>query len=349
MTELWFFLLCLTLTMFIVMDGWNFGAGVLQLTVATNEAERRQVFAAIGPLWSWNEVWLVAAGGTFALAFPRLMGLAFSGFYLAVFLVLWSLLLRGISIEVRGHIDNDLWRQFWDHAFAAASLLLAVLPGIAIGNLVRGLPLDGTGEFSLALFTDFTARGRVGLLDWYTVLTGAFSATMLCAHGATYLALRTEEGVHDRSVGLSRKLWIAAAVLLAMVSWATWFVRPDFFTTLISRPVGWVAILGTVAGVTALVAGFRARRETWPFAASCCILVAVIAGAAESLFPVVLRSTLSPEYGISVQQGASADGDLWIGIVWWPVAFVLAMVYFFFIARAYRGKARLTEDTQGFY
>jgi cytochrome d ubiquinol oxidase subunit II len=146
MIALWYSILGLMFTMFMVRDGWDFGAGAIHLLVARNDAERRQVFAAIGPLWSWNEVWVVGAGGVLALAFPRLMGLTLSGFYLALFLVLWALLLRGIAIEVRGHINEPLWQAFWDLVFAVSNILMTVLSGVAIGNLLRGVPLDGSAN-----------------------------------------------------------------------------------------------------------------------------------------------------------------------------------------------------------
>ena len=157
------------LTMFVVLDGWDIGAGVLHFLVAKNDPERRQVIAAIGPLWSWHEVWLVAAGGTFVLAFPELMAVSFSGFYLALWMVLWSFVLRGISIEVGGHINDSLWRSGWDFVFAASNVLLAILFGTALGNVIRGVPIDASGMFTMPLFTDFSGRGRVGILDWYTL------------------------------------------------------------------------------------------------------------------------------------------------------------------------------------
>ena len=175
------------LTMFVVLDGWDIGAGALHFLVAKNDPERRQVIAAIGPLWSWHEVWLVAAGGTFVLAFPELMAVSFSGFYLALWMVLWSFVLRGISIEVGGHINDSLWRSGWNFVFAASNVLLAILFGTALGNVIRGVPIDGSGMFTMSLFTDFTTRGRVGILDWYTLSVAVFATVLLSAHGATYL------------------------------------------------------------------------------------------------------------------------------------------------------------------
>jgi cytochrome d ubiquinol oxidase subunit II len=155
------------------------------------------------------------------------------------------------------HLDNRLWRDF---LFTVSNILIALLPGVAIGNVVRGVPLDGNGDFSLALFTDFGVRGQVGLLDRYTLLIGLFSLAILCAHGATYLTLKTEGGVHDRSFGLSRTLWIALLVTLPVVSLATVYVRPDFFTALITRVSGWLVIAALVAAIALLAAGLRSRR-----------------------------------------------------------------------------------------
>src|SRR5262245_20468620 len=241
MSELWFALLCFMLTMFVVLDGWDIGAGTLHLLVAKNHNERRTVIAAIGPLWTWHEVWLVAAGGTFLLAFPAVMAAAFSGFYLALWLLLWALLLRGISIEAGGHIRDAMWETWWDFVFAASNLLLAVLLGAALGNVIRGVPVDASGRFSLALFTDLGARGRIGLLDWFTLSVGAFAALILAAHGATYLTLKTEGAVHERSQRLGRRLWVAVAAAFPIISAMTATVRPGLFQAISVRPFALLA------------------------------------------------------------------------------------------------------------
>jgi len=154
---------------YVTLDGRNFGAGMLQCLVAKTRQERRHVVAAIGPLWTWHEVWLVAFGGALVAVFPKLMGSAFAGYYLALMLILWGLILRGISLEVAGHINDRLWQGFWDFIFVAANFLLAILFGAAAGNLERGVPLDASGDFSMAFFTNFRTTGQVGLLDWYTI------------------------------------------------------------------------------------------------------------------------------------------------------------------------------------
>jgi cytochrome d ubiquinol oxidase subunit II len=185
MIATWYGIVSLMLIIYVALDGRNFGAGMLLWRVARTRAERRQVVAAIGPLWSWHEVWLVGFGGTLVAVFPQLMASAFAGYYLALFLILWALILRGISLEVAGHINDRLWQDFWDFGFTFANFLLAVLFGVAAGNLERGVPLDAQGNFSMAFFTDFRVSGSVGLLDWYTVSVAIFAAVVLAAHGAT--------------------------------------------------------------------------------------------------------------------------------------------------------------------
>src|SRR5499426_1467624 len=204
MFELWYTIAALLFAMYVALDGFDLGAGIVSPFVARTDSERRQVLAAIGPYWDGNEVWLVAAGGALFLAFPRVLASGISGFYFAIFLFLWCLLGRGIAIEFRSHVTNPLWRAAWDFVFVAASTLLAVFLGAAFGNLMRGVPLDSDGWFSLPLFTDFRTRPPVGILDWYTVLTGVFALLALAEHGALFLAWKTDGAVHDRSRWLAR-------------------------------------------------------------------------------------------------------------------------------------------------
>ncbi len=227
MIATWYAIVSLMLIIYVVLDGRNFGAGMLHWFVAKTPEERRQVIAAIGPLWSWHEVWLVGFGGTLVAVFPRLMASAFAGYYLALFLILWCLILRGISLEVGGHINDRLWQQFWDFLFVFSNFLLAILFGAAAGNLARGVPLGAHGDFSMAFFTDFNVRGNVGLLDWYTVSIAVLAAVMLAAHGATYLTLKTEGPVHDRSAVYAKYLWAAVVPLLFVVLVESRVVRPD--------------------------------------------------------------------------------------------------------------------------
>jgi cytochrome bd ubiquinol oxidase subunit II len=349
MVELWFGFLCLTLMLFAVLDGWNIGAGTLHLIVGRSASERRQIVAALGPLWSWHEVWLVAFGGTFLLAFPAVMATAFAGFYLALWFVLWSLILRGISLEVGGHSADALWQTWWDFVFAVSSVVLALLFGVALGNVIRGVPLDETGRFSMSLFTHFGVRGRVGILDWYTLSFAAFTTVLLAAHGAAYLRLKTTGQVHDRSERLARRMWTLVSVLFLLVSVETWIVRPALYVGMLERPAAWLAISVALAGAWALFTGLRGTAERRAFVGSCAVIVGLLAGAAAGVFPVMLHSTLGSDHSITAYTGAAPVHGLAVAVIWWPPALVLAISYFTIITRNYRGKVRPAKDTQRLY
>ena len=348
MVETWFVLLSVTLIVFVVLDGWDIGAGVLHWVAAKSPAERREIVAAIGPLWSWHEVWLVAFGGTFLLAFPRVLATAFAGFYLALWLVLWAFILRGMSLEVGGHIDDRMWRSWWDFVFVVSNLLLAVLFGAALGNVIRGVPLDASGRFAMSLFTDFGVRGRVGILDWYTVSTAVFTTVLLAAHGSTYLRLKTTGTLHHRSERLARQLWSVTLALFAVVSIQTWIVRPALYQAMTGRPLAWLAVAVAATGAWALFTGLRGADERRAMAGSCAVIVGLLSSLAVGLFPVMLHSTLSPEHSITAYTGAAPVHGLTLALFWWPVAFVLALTYLTVILREYRGKVRPGEDTQGY-
>src|SRR5437762_1854450 len=187
METVWFALVSLMLAAYVVLDGFDFGAGILHLFVAKTDAERRTVLAAIGPVWNGNEVWLIASGGVLVFAFPKVYAAGFSGFYLPLMMVLWLLVLRGISIEFRSKEDNPLWRTFWDNVFFGSSLSMSVVLGAALGNVIRGVPLGSSGYFQGALFTNFQPGPNPGVLDWYTISVAVFAALVLAGHGALFL------------------------------------------------------------------------------------------------------------------------------------------------------------------
>src|SRR5499427_815962 len=259
MIATWYAIVCFMLIAYVALDGRNFGAGMLHWAVARTPEERRQVIAAIGPLWSWHEVWLVGFGGTVFAVFPRLLASAFAGYYLALFLILWCLILRGIALEAGGHINDRMWQGFWDFGFVVANTLLAILFGAAAGNLARGVPLAPDGTFSMAFFTDFTPVGYVGLLDWYTVSVALFAAVALAAHGATYLTLKTEGVVHDRSATYARVLWATAAPLLLVISAESAVVRPNLLGHAMGNPFWWLGLLLLCAAAIVLVCGLATR------------------------------------------------------------------------------------------
>jgi len=345
----WYIIVSLMLIIYVVLDGRNFGAGMLHWFVARTPEERRQVVAAIGPLWSWHEVWLVGFGGTLVLAFPRLMASAFAGYYLALFLILWCLILRGISLEVGGHIDDRLWQGLWDFVFAISNLLLAVLFGAAAGNVGRGVPLDADGNFSMAFFTNFGVRGNVGLLDWYTVSIAVFAVVLLAAHGATYLEWKTEGPVHDRSATYARYLWLSVIPLFLAISLESFAVRPTVLYRALVNPVCWLGLVVILGATTALIFGLFARRELWAFLGSTILIMGLLAIGGAAIFPVMLYSTLAPQYSLDAYAVASSPTALLLASFWWPIGFALATTYFVFICRRYAGKVSVRRDNQGFY
>jgi len=349
MIATWYAVVSFMLIIYIVLDGRNFGAGMLHWFVARTPEERRQVIAAIGPLWSWHEVWLVGFGGTLVAIFPRLMASAFAGYYLALFLIVWCLILRGISIEVGGHINDRLWQTYWDFIFVCSNFLLAILFGAAAGNVARGVPVDAQGNFSMAFFTNFNVRGHVGLLDWYTVSIAILAVVMLAAHGATYLTLKTEGPVHDRSQKSARYLWLAVVPLLLLVLVESRIVRPDLPGRALSDPFWWIGLVVVATSTITLISGLATRRELRAFVGSNFLIVGLLATGAAAIFPVMLHSTLAPENSLTAYAVASSPTTLLRASFWWQIGFALAVFYFVFISRRYAGKVSVQRDTQGFY
>ncbi len=349
MIAAWYAIVSLMLIIYVVLDGRNFGAGMLFAVIAKTPEERRQVIAAIGPLWSWHEVWLVAFGGVLVAVFPKLMASAFAGYYLALFLILWCLILRGISIEVGGHINDRLWQGFWDFVFVSANFLLAVLFGAASGNLARGVPLDANGNFSMPFFTDFTPRGHVGLLDWYTVSVAIFAVVILTAHAATYLTLKTEGPVQDRSAIYAKYLWALVAPVLLIITVESLEVRSDLFGQAISNPICWFGVLAIIGATTTLISGLWTGRELRAFVASNFLLAGLLITGSAAIFPVMLYSTLSPQDSLTADSVAAPHNSLLLASTWWPIGFALATLCFVFISRRYAGKVSLNRDNQGFY
>ncbi len=346
MVELWYSILVLMTGIFLVFDGWDIGAGALHLIIAKTDAQRRTVISAIGPLWVWHETWLVGVGGVLILAFPAIMSTLFSGFYLAFFLLLWGLIGRGVAIELAGHIRDSMWRSFWDTLFAFSNILLAILLGLAFGNLIRGVPLGPEGYFTLSFFTHFGVEGSVGILDWYTLSVAVFLLTCLTAHGASYLALRTEGVVNERSHRIGGRLWLITFILLPIVTVMTWFVRPEMFMTLIHRPLAWPLMALLAGGVFAVVTGWLRCKELQTFLGGCAFLFCLLGVGAVGVYPVMLRSTISVDFSLTAQQGGAYSGGLIFALFWWPVSFLLAFVYMIFIASYYSNKVGANHGAQ---
>jgi cytochrome d ubiquinol oxidase subunit II len=300
MGTLWFWLVALMITAYVLLDGFDLGAGAVHLFVAKTDQERKQVIASIGSVWNGNEVWLLATGGTLYFAFPALYASGFSGFYLPLMIVLWLLILRGISIEFRDHIRSAVWDPFWDFLFCASSLLLCVFFGVALGNVVRGVPLDASGYFFEPLWTNFQLGERIGILDWYTILVGLLALAALVVHGALWVVLKTTGSARDRSLRIARLNWWLVVALTIAVTIASFRVQPAIARHFRSAPWGYVFPLTAIAGL----AGIRwamTRADEWKsFLAAGCYLTGMLLSVMFGIFPMVLPA-LNRAYSLTVE------------------------------------------------
>jgi len=348
MHELWYAILAVMLTAYVVLDGFDLGAGALHLTVARSNEERRTLLASIGPFWDANEVWLLASGGVLFVAFPIALAAGLSGFYFAIFLVIWCLILRAIAIEFRSHVAHALWRRFWDATFWLASALLPVLFGAALGNVIRGVPLNGDGWFKLTLFTNFLPRNPVGILDWYTVMAGVFALVALLGHGAAWLAWRASGPVAERSRVLVRRFYLAMAVLWPLATVATYAVNPALLEALPGRPLAWLGLALAVGGLATVLALATRERPLAVFLGSCAFLAGMLAATAACLYPVILRSIGDPALSITAHNAGSTSAGLRVALGWWVIGFPIAIGYFVLLFRIHRGRAQAAAEGEGY-
>jgi cytochrome d ubiquinol oxidase subunit II len=338
MEAIWYAIVSAMLAIYVVLDGFDFGAGILHRFVARTDAERRTVLAAIGPVYDANEVWLIAAGGVLFMAFPRTYAAAFSGFYLALMIVLWLLILRGIAVEARSHQENPLWHEFWDTVFSLSSALLAVVLGTSLGNVVRGVPVDKSGFFAMPLFTDFRPGVHPGVFDWYTLLVGVFTLCLLAGHGGVFLAWKTAGPVQARSQAWARKAWLAVLPLWGAVTLATVFLQPANFTNLIARPWSLAFVLLMAEGLGGVFHYSNRGRELAAFLSSSAFILGLMAATMAGNYPFWLRSTLDGDYSLTAANTASQSYALQVGVMWWTVGITLAAGYFVYVFHSFRGK-----------
>ncbi len=344
METVWFVIVAAMLAVYVMLDGFDLGAGAVHLYVARTDEERRLVLQSIGPVWDGNEVWLVAAGGTLYFAFPVLYAAGFSGFYLPLMIVLWLFVLRGVAIEFRHHVANALWQPFWDVVFALASALLAASLGVALGNVVRGVPLDAQAQFFLPLWTDFRPGARPGVLDWYTLFVGAGTALALALHGALWVSYRTEGPVAQRARGLARVAWWGVLAWTVAVTVVTQRLQPHVLVRLQAHP--WGLIFPTVAlvGLAGVEAFARRRAARAAFLASCCYLAGLLASVAFGLYPFVLPSSAGAHGGLDLYQAAAGEHGLRVGLAWFVPGILVVAACVAFTYRRLAGTVKVEAD-----
>jgi cytochrome bd ubiquinol oxidase subunit II len=344
MQTLWFVLVASMLTVYVLLDGFDLGAGVIHLMVARNDEERRTVLQAIGPVWDGNEVWLIAAGGTMFFSFPLLYASSFSGFYLPLTIVLWLLMLRGVAIEMRTHISNPLWATFWDGIFFLGSILLAIFYGAALGNVVRGVPIGKDGYFFAALWTDFNPFSQnPGILDWYTILIGLLALAVLTVHGSNYIALKSEGPVNTRARLIARYGWFVIIILSILTTVATFFVQPAIQASFSSRP--WEVIFPVIALAGLVGMGYSSlkQQDLRALLSSGVFIVGMLSSMAVSLYPLVLPA-VNPAYSLTIHNTSASQYGQTVGLVWWILGIALAVIYFTFTYRLFWGKVPLVKS-----
>jgi cytochrome d ubiquinol oxidase subunit II len=300
------------------------------------------VLDSIGPVWDGNEVWLLAGGGTLYFAFPALYASSFSGFYLPLMIVLWLLIVRGVSIEFRNQIASPLWTPIWDAGFSFASLLLAVFYGAALGNVVRGVPLDASGYFFLPLWSDFRPASFGGILDWYTILIGVAALVVLTMHGALWVGFRTPSPLRERAARLARGLWWAVAAVTIAITVASFAIQPHLAGRFAGEPWGYIFPALAIAGLLGVFFCKSPEREMFAFLSFCVYLIGMMTSAAFGLYPLLLPGA-NPALSLTIHNAATAAYGLEIALAWWIPGMVLAVGYALFTYRRFSGKLTLHQ------
>ena len=344
---IWFWLVAVMLVAYVVLDGFDLGVGVLHLLLTRNDEERQITIRAIGPVWDGNEVWLLASGGTLYFAFPLLYASAFSGFYLPLMIVLWLLILRGISVELRGHSSLGVWRTFFDGLFCFSSTLLIIFYGAALANVIRGVPLGTDSYFFLPLWTNWMVGPNPGILDWYTVIGGVVALVALTIHGALYLAVKTDGALQLRARATVRLLWGGLVLLTIGSLVATIAVRPSSLQNYYAHPIAFAIPVLVAACLAGILYFNRVGRDYAAFLCSAGYLTFMMVGAVSGLYPVLMPSITDPNLSITIDKALSGPHTLHVGLVWWGFGMLLAIAYFVFVYRMFRGKVDLGATGYG--
>ncbi len=315
LTTVWFVLIAVLWIGYFFLDGFDFGVGMLLHVLSSDEIDRRVMINTIGPVWDGNEVWLLTAGGATFAAFPNWYATLFSGFYLPLFLILIALIGRGVAFEFRGKVDSDRWRSRWDVVIAIGSWVPAVLWGVAFANIVRGVPIDRSGNFTGNLLT---------LLNPFGLLGGVVTATLFALHGANFLALKTDGPVRDRARVAGRRL--APVAIVGGATFLLWnqIARGPAWT--------WPVVLVAAAALVGEVVADRLDRDGWAFVATGITIAAAVVALFGSLFPNVMPSTTNAAFNLTVHNASSTPYTLRVMTV---VALVMTPVVLAYQAWSY--------------
>ncbi len=345
----WYIVVLIMLAVYVILDGYDFGAGIIHLFFAKTEKDKKAITNAIGPFWDANEVWLIAVGGVLFFAFPTLYASSFSGFYLPLMIILWLLIFRAIGLELRGQIHNTMWESIWDKAFGIASLLLALFFGVALGNVVRGVNLGNvvngvsTHEahyFFLPLWNPtFSPQAeQLGIIDWFTLLLGVVGVVALTIHGANWIIFKTNSDLNEKLKGVVFNLNIVllALVVVSLLIWH--IIEPHPFHNFIDKPWLWIFPLLTFTGLFGLFKVKSYQKHGLGFLFSTLFLFGGLTSTAASIFPKVLPSTNDVNPDLTLYNVAAHEYGLSVGVYWFVIAVVLVAVYMIIQYKVFKGK-----------
>jgi cytochrome d ubiquinol oxidase subunit II len=329
----WFLLIYVLLIGYAILDGFDLGVGMLHL-FGRGDQERRIQMNAIGPVWDGNEVWILAGGGALFAAFPPVYAAVFSGFYLALMLLLVALIFRAVSFEFRGKVGSPGWRAMWDGAFSFGSLVAALLFGVAFGNILRGVPIDADQHW---------AGSFLGLLNPYALLIGVTGLVLLAMHGAAYLTLKTEGALHDRVQRWVPRCWVVFVLLYVAAVIATFFAAPHVFESALGRPLFWVFAVLAMAAIVYTPVAHRAGREFQTLLATSATIGGAMGLAAVGLFPRLVPSTIDAVHSLTCYNASSTELTLKAMFTITLVGMPLVLTYTAIIYWVFRGKVKLGE------
>lgn len=344
--ELWFVLVGVLLAGYAVFDGFDLGVGVLYPFLGRSEQDKAAMRMAIGPVWDGNEVWLLTGGGALFAAFPAVYATVFSGFYIALMLLLFALIFRAGALEFR-HRD-PAWAKFWDWAFFLGSAIPALLFGVAVGNVVRGLPLTQEGEFITGGGDPVFLGNLLTALNPYAILIGLLSVAWIALHGSAWLALKTSGRLRERAADTRQILSVVYGLVLAAATAATAAWVPEAFSKVVGSLVGWLFVVLAIAGAVVAAAGASRRSDLTSFYGSALAGVSMVGIWAASIFPALVPST-GPGEALTIANSQSSQLTLTVMLIIAAIGVPLVLLYFFIIYRTYAGRISTSELEQGHY
>jgi len=345
----WYIIIVIVLAVFFILDGYDFGTGIIHLFFAKKEKDKEVIAKSAGLFWDSNEVWLVAAGGMLFMAFPTFYASVFSGFYLPLIIVLWLIIFRAIGLEFRSQFNYQMWKDIWDKSFGVSSLFLALFFGIALGNIVRGVNLGGVENgvsvyeghyFFLPLWdSSFSPLSKTpGVIDWFTIIIGLISVVTLAIHGANWVILKTNSSINNKLKGIIFKLNIVltALTIFSLIVWQ--IVNPNSLDNFIDKPYLIIFPIIYLTGLFGLFFIKKIKKEGYGFALSTLLILGGITSSLASLFPVILPSINKVNEPLTIYNTAASEYGLSVALNWGIIGFILLFVYMIIQKRLMGGK-----------